>query len=156
MNLRTALAAFVAVSSIFILSCSTGGDSPTDGDGAEKTLTVRLINLPAEADGKYAEIYVLERTGTSVWIGNGMIADTVALTGGTWSATVKTLALGASVPGDSAATYETGAELSYEVYIDMDGNGEFSETGDVCDGIAYEGIPNTGAIDIDYGMLNVL
>ena len=137
--------------SLFIIlsGCAAGGAGSDDG----YTITVKLINLPTGTTGNIFSIDVYEKMSSIYSEETGMIDSTVD--GDPCSKTVKAYVIPSGIQSYNKE-YSGTVSLSFEIYIDVNGNGNYNDSGDISDAISHEDVQFSAAAtyEIDCSTLN--
>ncbi len=144
------IAIFLITLFLILSGCAAGG---ADSDDSGYTITVKLTNLPSGTTGNIFSIDVYEQTSAYTSVETGMIDSTVD--SDPCSRTVKAYVIPYGIQGYDKE-YSGTVTLSFEIYMDVDGNGLYNNSGDISDAISHEDVQFSTAAtyEIDCSTLN--
>jgi len=134
----------------FILSgCST------EIDTTGYTINISISNIPSGLSGNDVIIDVTQRMSPSVFVQTGQINSHII--GTTFNQTIKGYNLSTGI-SSSNKYYNGNIELSFTIYIDVNGNSQMNDTSiDVSDGINFQNLSFSTETTqtIDYTLLHI-
>jgi 3,4-dihydroxy-2-butanone 4-phosphate synthase len=126
-----------------------------DNDQTGYTINISISNIPAGLSGNDVVIDVIQKMSSSVYVQTGQINSQIS--GTSFNQTIKAYNLSTGISA-SDKHYTGNIELSFSVYIDVNGNNQMNDiTIDVADGINYQNLPFSSETiySIDYTVLHI-
>jgi hypothetical protein len=133
----------------------TGSDTVENG----YTVSVVITNLPGNLVGHQVLIDVSQKMNDFAWVTTGAINSFISGSADSpyFDQLIRTYKAGTGI-GFNAKQYSGSVTLSFDIYIDVDGDGEMKTVGtDIADGVNFANLTFTqaGVQTIDYTKLHI-